>query len=575
MTLKRDTAQLAAQQFDLLIVGAGIYGAALCWEAAHRGLRVAVVDKADFGGATSANSLKVIHGGLRYLQHADLGRARESIGERRALLRIAPHLIQVLPTLLPTYGHGLKGREVMALGLLANDIIGFDRNRGLDKARHLPGGRTISRSACTELLPNLPTENLTGGAIYHDARAYNSERLTLSFIQSAAGAGAQVANYAAVVDLLFDDNKSRVVGAVVEDSVSGQRLSVRARTVVNLAGPWINQIDALAERPLPRRRQRFAKAFNIVLKRSLFEKYAVAITSRQQFVDEDALVKRGSRFLFVVPWRGRSMVGTEYIPYDGAPDQMRITDDELQGFLDEFNVAYPAGQLTLADVAHVQAGLFPITGVDEATGSVQLAKHYDIYDHAQDALPGLVTVMGVKYTTARDVAAKVTDFLYRQWGEKAVASKSAVTPLVGGELDDWATFVQQAQANRPAYLSAAQLEGLLFNYGTAYERVLSYVDDATAQSEGGAAALVDAETRHAVQEEMALSLTDVIFRRTEIGSAGDPGAAVIDRAASVMGELLDWNAAERASQMALVRQRFFVPQEREDYERELADTVIQ
>ena len=172
--MDRDLTQLANHKYDLIIIGGGIYGACVAWDATLRGLSVALVEKADFGHATSANSLKTIHGGLRYLQQLDIKRMRESIRERRTLMRIAPHLVHPLPCLMPTYGHLTKGRAVMALALKVNDLVSFDRNRLEDPQKHLPKGRVISRQECLQLLPNIVREGLTGGAVWHDAQVYNS-----------------------------------------------------------------------------------------------------------------------------------------------------------------------------------------------------------------------------------------------------------------------------------------------------------------------------------------------------------------------------------------------------------------
>ena len=256
-----------------------------------RGLSVALIERSDFGAATSANSLKIIHGGLRYLQHADVRRARESICERRSLLQIAPHLVHTLPVLLPTYGHGLKGREVMKVGLAINDLVGFDRNRLVDPGKHIPRGRTITHEECLALAPGLYEEGLTGGAIFYDAQVYNSERLILSFIHSAVKAGAEAANYAEVTGFL--GTAAHVKGVMIKDTLSNERHEVQARMVVNTAGPWINQVQRLLPQ-LPPPPPRFDKAFNVV-NRPLFKKYSLGISSQQQYRDADAVLDKGSR----------------------------------------------------------------------------------------------------------------------------------------------------------------------------------------------------------------------------------------------------------------------------------------
>ena len=555
--MKRNLSAFAKKEYDLLVVGGGIYGATVCWEAALRGLSVALVEKTDFGGATSANSLKVIHGGLRYLQHADFKRARESIGERKTLLKNAPHLIHLLPVLMPTYGHGMKGREIMTAGLLLNDIVGFDRNRSLEAQKQIPNGHTISKDNLLKILPHIDQDKLTGAAIFYDALVYNSERLTLSYVHSAAKLGADVANYAEVT--AFVEENGRIQGAIITDAITGEQHNVRSRMVVNTAGPWTPHLWDLLQKDRPEMpKLQFAKAFNVIT-RELFDKYAVAISSSREFTDDDAVVQRGSRLLFTVPWRGTSMIGTEYIPYEGDPDKFEIADDEIQAFIDDFNHAYPEATLTLDDILHVHGGLVPIHGVDPKTGSVKLGKHYEIRDHKQeDGLDGIISVLGVKYTTARFVADQILNRVYAAWNETSPPSTSAQTPLHDGRIERFEAFMQKAMGEkRPYSIPPNVLQQLIFNYGSAYENVLSYVDiDAFDESDINIA-ISKAETRYAVREEMAQTLADVLFRRTELGSAGYPGDDVLQACADVMANELEWSLTKKETEIHQAKTQFY------------------
>ena len=235
--MKRNLAGLADVDHDLVIVGGGAFGACAAWEAASRGLSVALVEKADFCGATSANHMKFVHGGIRYLQHLDLRRVRESCYERSALLRIAPHLVQPLPILMPTYGRGFDGRLVLRAGLLLYDLITLDRNAGIaDPDRRIPAGRMLSRDRCVAIHPDLARDDLTGAGLFHDAQFRNPPRLALAFLQSAVSRGARIANYAEVTDFLRTD--SRVIGVKVADRLTGAVMDVRGSHVLNAAGPW-------------------------------------------------------------------------------------------------------------------------------------------------------------------------------------------------------------------------------------------------------------------------------------------------------------------------------------------------
>ena len=233
--MRRDLSRLLERTFDLLVVGAGIQGACIAWDACLRGLTVALVDRGDFGAATSANSLGIVHGGLRYLARGDLPRMLDSIRERSALLRIAPGLVEPLPVLVPTYQGG-KSRTAFGTALLLNDLISRTRNRDLRPEEAIPGGRLISRSECLRLFPWFPADGLTGGALWYDGRLRHPERLTLSFVRSAAERGVIPVNYLRVDRILV--RHGQTAGVQVTDLAQGSQFEVKARAVVVAAGPW-------------------------------------------------------------------------------------------------------------------------------------------------------------------------------------------------------------------------------------------------------------------------------------------------------------------------------------------------
>jgi glycerol-3-phosphate dehydrogenase len=391
---------LSARVHDLLVVGGGIHGAAAAWDAAQRGLDVALVEAADFGAGASWNSLKTVHGGLRHLQRLDLRGLRESARERRALLGIAPRLVRPLPFLVPTYGHGPKGREAFALGLRLNDLLTRDRNRGLPPEQRIPAGAVLSPAEVRERLPGVATDGLTGGALWTDAQVASTERLLLAFLHAAAGAGACLANYAPAQELLREG--ARVTGARVRDAEEGGTVEARARMTLVAAGEGA---DALvgpvvgAWAPVPR-----LQAINLVLRRRAA---SVGVGARQ-----------GGRFLFLVPWGSRGLVGTEYAPAEAPPLSARR-------FLAEAQRAFPWAGLRAEDVALVHRGLVPGRG-----GADGLWTRHRLTDHEDaDGVAGLVSVVPAKYTTARAVAEAAVDVVARRLGRAAAACRTAVTPL--------------------------------------------------------------------------------------------------------------------------------------------------
>ncbi|MGQ9676649.1 MAG: glycerol-3-phosphate dehydrogenase/oxidase [Chloroflexota bacterium] len=573
--MRRDLSALAQDVQDVLVIGGGIYGACSAWEAALRGLSVALVDKGDFGAATSANSLKVIHGGLRYLQHGDLARMRDSVRERTTLMRIAPHLIHPLPVLIPTYGHGLMGREIMSLALLANDAISLDRNCLPDSQKHIPSGRILSKEECVEILPGIDQERLTGAALFYDAQAYNTERLTLAFLHSAAFWGAHLANYVKVVRILTDHG--RVIGAVVEDELTGNRFDVRARTVLNTSGPWANQIVGSLNGRSHGRTVTFAKAFNLVT-RSLLSTYAVGISVREKHRHAGALVNRGNRLLFIVPWRNHSLIGTEYHFQGDNPDEIGVTEQEIRQFLDEVNDAFPSARLTLEDVSFVHAGLVPTVAGRQGSVCGRLAKRPLIWEHRAEGASGLWSVVGVKYTTARSVAEKVIDQVIGMLGRKCPPSLSSVTPLYGGDISSFAAFLKAESERRPSALSSETVSRLIYNYGSVYRHVLRYLDVSrdAGRLPADEQAVLRAEVIYSVREEMAVKLSDVVLRRTELGSAGHPGHQALRLYAEVMATELGWGRARAERELQQVQEFYrWAHADEADGETRLAASPVQ
>ena len=305
--MKRTIQTMSHTSYDVAIIGGGIYGASVARDAALRGLSVALVDKGDFGNATSANSHKIIHGGLRYLQHGDLRRMRESIRERSTLMKIAPHLVFPMPFLIPTNRKLSQGKFVMGLALKVNDLIGFDRNRHLNPEKAIPGGRVVSKSEMLEMCPNLDSPDLTGGAIYYDGQLTNSNRFLLSTLSSASQAGADLANYVEVTGLLKGPNK--ILGLHAKDILTAEPFDIKAKLVINCSGPWVQRLLNNSGIGNDEKNAKFLKAM-VLVTRQLMDKVALGVPGRSLYRDQDAVLNKGYRFFFITPWRNRSLIGT-------------------------------------------------------------------------------------------------------------------------------------------------------------------------------------------------------------------------------------------------------------------------
>jgi glycerol-3-phosphate dehydrogenase len=552
--MKRDLGRLTDREFDLVVLGGGIYGACAAWDATQRGLAVALIDRGDFCSATSAHSFKIVHGGIRYLQHGDVFRIRQSSGERRAFLRVAPHLVRPLPIAVPTYGHGMKGKEVLRAGTTLYDLLTADRNRGIqDRTRWVPACRTWSRREILERFPGLESQGLTGGAVFCDGQMLNPPRLVLAFVRRAAGEGAAVANHVEAVGFVMEGG--RVRGVRARDALTGVEFAIRSRIVLNATGPY-------AERLLARSLGRaldppgtYSRDACFVVKRRVVD-HALAVQGATR--DPDARLSRGERHLFLVPWRSYTLVGVWHVVYGGDPDSFTVTEEEVQRWIDEMNGAYPAAALTLDEVSTWNAGLVPFGENEPGAGNLRYGHRSRLVDHeAEHGLGGLVTLIGIRYTTGRYDAAKAIDRVFRRLGRPSPPCRTASTPVHGGEIDDVEAAVREAEsavreveaAGRDAKAGGSAsgpspevARELVLSYGAAYPEVLGLVsaDPALAQPIGNAST-IRAQVVHAVRAEMAQTLADVLLRRTNLATGEHPGAEAVNACAGLMARELGWS----------------------------------
>ena len=561
--MNRDVAGLTNQKFDLLVIGGGITGANIAWDATLRGLRVALVEKGDFGGATSANSLKTVHGGLRYLQDGNLRLVRKMVRERQALLCIAPHLVHPLPVVMPTMrGKLMRSKFVLGTAVKLNDLASFDRNAGMDVARALPNGTVFSRSQMMEMIPGLNDPQLSGGVMWHDAQMVNTERLLLSFLLSAVERGAQVVNYVRVTGFL-QENRC-VTGVTAVDELKGTRdelaeapFQIQARMVVNAAGPWIDELLEMTDAKMALPKFRLSTAMNLVT-RQILPKYAIGISSHYQHPLPDGSTEQRSRVLFIAPWQGYSLVGTLHAPFNGRSDDEWVTEKMITDFIEEINRAYPAANLQREDVYQVHRGFLPMqpSGNDPAT--VKLIREGRVIDHfAESKLSGLITAVGVKYTTARYLAEKTVDLIFAKMKRPSPLCQTGTRPLVGGKILDYDTFLMAAMEQWPVEMPPYQLERLVRHYGTTHRQLLAYLleNEAWAQPMGEETAVTGAEIVHAVRAEMAQKLSDVLLRRTEMGVVKMPSDNTLLATAQLMASELGWNDGRIEREIEVVKNR--------------------
>jgi glycerol-3-phosphate dehydrogenase len=532
--MQRNPADLLGEEFDVLVIGAGAFGAAAARDAALRGLRTALIERADFGGATSAECFKMVHGGIRYLQHADIPRLRASSHERSALLRIAPHLVQPLPIAIPTYGDGRRGRAFLAAGAAAYDVLTLDRNRGIrDRTRQIRRSRFLGRERLLEMFPHLRTPDLSGAVVFEDGQMYNPARLVLAFVRSAVDAGAAACNYVEATNFLW--RGSSVVGVRARDRLSGEEFEVRARLTLNAAGPWADYLQNDPERFGEFKRLPYSRDAYFIVDRAPTSEYGVAVQGLSR--DKDAVLGRATRHLFAVPWRDKTLIGVWHTLFPEFPDAAHVLPEELDTWMAELNTVYPALQLSRSEVTFANCGLVPF-GETATQTELSFGKESRLIDHqAAHGVAGLVSLVGIRYTTARADAARALDMLLRQLPRAPSAVDTARLPLAGGDIEDFPAFEAQALLNRPAGVNDETLRALLRNHGTQYTQVLRGRDAHTVPD----TTTLFAEIRHAIDHEMAVKLDDVVMRRTELAAGSHPGRRALEAAAMEMANRLRWS----------------------------------
>ncbi|MBN2417653.1 glycerol-3-phosphate dehydrogenase/oxidase [bacterium] len=547
--MKRNLDLLTNETFDLIIVGAGIYGAATALDAVQRGLSVAIVDQGDFGSGTSANSLKIVHGGLRYLQQLDIKRFRESVRERRIMMHLAPHLIHPLPCVMPTCGFMMKGPLVMTAGLLVNDVLSADRNRLGDPEKTIPAGKVVSAKECLRLVPGIDPKGVNGGACWTDAQMYSSERLVLAFVKSAVAGGARAANYVRASGVIRKED--RVVGVRAEDRIAGDRFEIRGHMVINTAGAWVDDINGFSGSDTPQ--IQLSTAMNLIVNRRLLPETAAGIYAPFTNVLTNGSRYRGRHVLFMTPWRDKTIIGTYHLPYNGHPNDMKVMESEVQDFLSEINAGYPGEPVQRKEVTGYYKGFLPMEGLNPKTGEVVLKKHYGFTDYEKKyGVKGLLSVIGVKYTTARDVARKTVDLAGSKLGRKLAKSISHRVPLAGGDIVLFDEFLNGALRTKPADLPERVIQRLVMLYGTEYPGILDLAGEIRGKDKtvSGSAELLKAEIIHAVRNEMAVTLSDIVHRRTDAGSAGHPGDDLLSECAKIAARELNWSKSQVSKELA-------------------------
>lgn len=544
--MNRNPSSLADKEYDLLVIGGGVYGAFAAWDAVLRGLKVALVEKGDFVAGTSANSLKIAHGGLRYLQTADVARTRESAREQGRFLSIAPHLVHPMECLIPTEGWWTRSRCAMICGFVIYEAIKSGGYVPSNRGAVFPACRIVSRKECRSILGGAGEPRISGGAVWGEGLIHNTERFVISILRSAASNGLEVANYIEAKRFLVRDRT--VFGIEAMDCLNGDHFEIRARCTLNATGPWARTLVRRLAGQSPEETPPLLKAIDLIVGRTLFDGYAVGLRSRPTG-DGGRAGDRG-RLYFFVPWRGTTMIGTYYTPYRGAPESAAVEEGDIEEFLAGIQALLPEGCISAKDIRCLHFGLLPMDPSSDRRGAPSPASRPWVCDHAiSDGIEGVVSVQGVKYTTARAVAERTVDCITNKLGVRGNACRTGTTPIFGGD---------GSYGGIPGIFPETVMRHLERNYGSESSRILGYAAKRPdlGRTVAGSKEVLRAELLHGIREEMAQSLGDLVFRRTDLGTTGHPGLECLDECASLAAAELGWNGPRRIREMECVERAY-------------------
>ncbi len=533
--------KVAKQKFDVVVIGGGINGAGIAREAALHGYKTLLVERNDFGGGTTSRATRLIHGGLRYLEHGEFGLVYESLGERETLVRDAPHLVRPLQLLIPVYRGDARPGWKVRIGLTLYDLFSFRKS--------LPRHRAMPPRALDTYEPGLSRDRLTSAFLMSDAQVEFPERLTIEAVRDLTDAGGVALNHVEATGLVSPAHVLR--GVMLRDACTGATAEVEAKVVVNAAGPWVDQVlagsDAQRHEPLIGG----TKGSHLVVDWPGGPQHAVF-----------ASAKDDGRPFFILPWYGHTLVGTTDTRWDGDPAQARCTPDELCYLLDEATWLFPATPLLREHVLYTYCGVRPLPWMPAGTDESKIPRSHFIIDHAKRGGPnGLLSIVGGKLTTYRALARMALPAIKKHTAPSDTAPPPGVGAR-GGVPSPSATAASRTDTSeglsRASHTSdplalygarAAEIRAMIAADASLGERICEHNPDVLAQ------------VAYAVEHEHAVTLADVLLRRLPVGWSVCHALDGAERAARVMAPRLGWSDDRITHEVAA-------------YERELRETLV-
>ncbi len=531
----RNYPEIQSTEYDLLVIGGGINGAGVARDAALRGLRTILIEKNDFASGTTSWSTRLVHGGLRYLESFEFNLVRESLQEREILLKTAPHLVQPIQLTIPIYEYGSRSYWEIKAGMILYDILSYDKT--------LPSHRMLPKPKLKQLFRAVNPEQLTGGAQYYDGQAEHAERLCLENVTSAQSAGATVLNYVKVTQLHREGD--RINRLSCRDEITGETFEVnaaKAAVVINTSGPWVDKVCGLGQ----------PNAIGTTRKIGGTKGSHIIIDSFPGAPDTAFYVeaKADNRPFFIVPWLGLYLVGTTDLRYTGDLNQIKASDDEVDYLIAETNRIFPSARITRDDVKFTYSGVRPLP-YEEGKKPGSITRSHILFDHAKEGVNNMISLIGGKLTTFRQVGEEMVDAAYKKMGRKAPACKTrkALFPGAITATDPGTKEVVDKYGDRFPIRLIAHLFSI---YGAKTMNVLSLTDENPDLAERIVSYRPDikAQAVYAVQSELAFTLVDICRRRTTLCMHANYGYDALPGITEALSRHCGWSEEECDRQIA-------------------------
>ncbi len=532
---------LEKERLDIIVIGGGVIGTGIANDAAGRGLRVALFEKDDYASGTSSRATRLVHGGLRYLEMFDFALVRQDLKEREMLLRNAPHLVNPLPFLVPMYERSLFYQVKLRIGMVLYDVLSYDKS--------LPNHKFYSTAQTLQKEPSLKAEGLKGSFIYYDGQVPLTERLVLENVIAAQQKGAHCFNHCKVIKALYEGKN--VTGVLVEDELSGQQFEVKARLVVNVAGPWL---DPLEEKLTGKESHKVRKTKGI--------HFTAPSTTNNALV---LFAQKDDRLFFVIPWLGYAWVGTTDTDFDEDLDNVRATREDVDYLVESVREVFPKSDWDT--IYFTNAGVRALVRKETRAGADESAvsrKHAVVDQEKKNGLTGMISVVGGKLTAYRGIAEEATDVALKKLGLGS-KTKTDREKLPGAQFEgSFDQFTNRmVEEGKKHGLNEGQVKNLTRLYGSRISEIFELVKANPSLAKPIHSAYPDilAQLQHAVEKEQCLDVCDFMMRRSALFFTPDQGRQAAQTISLELAKFLNWDETQRQQAEAAYAQELAWTQE--------------